>query len=312
MKKLYFVTFLFLATSFLVFAVENFQKIPSGVVETDFSSLSFRNDKMTLKKILSRKMGGDDVGNGGDEIRQKFLTISRQLLSEYSKASNSLQKLDEIEKGLTTAMILVVDDLKVKEIKIPAMAVQHYIFLDRATWNTVDGLLSDKLDPRLEIFRLLTDSFGLIFKDEELVRLYASLSFYTSPNTGEKIHATPWCPLNLSDEKIEKTPETIIQTSETDPEGLKAAALDVCEKEKKLNECRVLELKHGGFAMWVKYKVVVQGFSYKKVKLTKEDQLKEQCLELQRCSTLFELAPTGQISASGFSSLDEQINLSCQ
>ena len=74
----------------------------------------------------------------------------------------------------------------------------------------------------------------------------------------------------------------------------------------------IFRLKHGGFAVWVNYKVVVQGFSYKTVKLSKEDQIKERCLELQRCSNLFELAPTGQISALGFSSLDEQINLSCR
>lgn len=290
----------------------NFQSISTKILKSKESEVSFNNNKQSLPIMIARVSGGDEVGNGGDDLRLNFIKLSDQIIKDSPDIQSNDKALKLLKKTISISSIFVVDKLKLNNQSVPMTVIENSILLDRQSWNSIDGLLSDNLDPRLEILRLLAAASGVGFSEEDLLSIYSTLPFYVSPNTGAKKAVAPWCAIKSSSEKIEKTEKTFTKSSANNAEEVIAMALKACLDDKNIHECRILEVKQSGFVGFEKFKATAQGFIYNKKSLSKADMKAERCLELQRCSSMYELAPTGQIESTSFSELDNEINSSCR
>ncbi len=289
----------------------NFQTIPNKSLHVEDKIISFENHERHSVAFSKRSGGGDDVGNGGDEIRLRFMAISNGIIEKLLSTPQFQNLANQLKSVISAKNILVVEKLEINNAETAVAITDDVIILDRKSWNTIDGLLTDTMDPRLEILRIISERASVSLSEKDLITLYGHMPFFTSFDSGERVHATPWCPLRPERTKIEKTPETFSLSQEKDPEGLKALALKSCS-DKGLKECKVAEIKYGGFAGFKSsYKATVQGFHYKTIELSSKEQKLAHCMELQRCSQIFELAPQGQISPENYKNLDEQITASC-
>lgn len=292
-------------------ASTNFQSISSKSTKTDKNSITFGNNKQSLSTMIARVSGGDEVGNGGDEIRLNFIKISEKIVHDSSDIQKNDKTIKRLKQTISISNIFVVDELKIDGALTPMAAVENKILLDRQSWNTVNGLLADKLDPRLEILRLVFTASEIKFSEEDLLSIYASLPFYTSPSNGDKKSVAPWCALKSSNAKIERIEKTFAKASSNNAAEATREALNACALEKDVSDCRILEVKQSGFAGFLKYKATAQGLIYTQKSSSQADLKAERCLELQRCSNMYELAPTGQIQSAGFNELDQEINSAC-
>lgn len=294
-------------------ASTNFQTISTKTLKSSESSISYSNNQQSLPMMIARmRMGGDEVGNGGDELRLNFIKLSKQIVKDSPDIQKDDKALLLLKNTISISNIFVVDQLKIDGNLTPMAVVEKSILLDRQSWNSLNGLLADNMDPRLEIIRLLSTASGVNYSEDDLLAIYASMPFYVSPNNGEKKSVAPWCVIKSSSEKIEKIEKTFVKTSAHNPEEVKELVLKACSENKNVHECRILELKQSGFAGFVKFKATAQGFIYNKKNLSTAEIKAERCLELQRCSSMYELAPTGQIQSSSFMQLDKEISATCE
>lgn len=312
MKNLIFLAILSLMILANAQASTNFQSISTKTTKANKASITFGNNKQSITNMLARMSGGDEVGNGGDEIRLNFIKISEKIINDSSDIQKNDNVLKALKQTINISNIFVVDELKIDGASVPMASVENKILLDRQSWNTVNGLLADKLDPRLEILRLVFTASQIVYSEENLLSIYASLPFYTSAVNGDKKSVAPWCAVKSSSDKIEKTEKTFSKSSSESVGAAKSEALKACSQENNVSECRILEVKQSGFAGFVKFKVTAQGFIYNQKSLSTAEIKAERCLELQRCSSMYELAPTGQIQAASFMQLDKEISSTCQ
>lgn len=293
-------------------ASTNFQSVSSKSTKTDKASVTFGNNKQSITTMLAKMSGGDEVGNGGDEIRLNFIKISEKMINDSSDIQKDDKSAKILKQTINISNIFVVDELKVDGALVPMTLVENKILLDRQSWNTINGLLADKVDPRLEILRLVFTASQIVYSEESLLSIYASLPFYTSPANGQKKSVAPWCAVKTSNEKIEKTEKTFSKSSSKSAKAASSEALQACTQENNVFECRIIEVKQSGFAGFMKFKATAQGLIYNKKSLSRDEVRQERCLELQRCSNMYELAPTGQIQGSSFLQLDQEISATCR
>ncbi len=298
---------LYFSTAQAATFIQNFPVISSHL-EINNTTSSHTTDVTTLV-ARAKSRGGDEVGNGGDDIRQKFLARAKQIL----KSSPKLQTListDSFKEIFSTNHVLVLDNLKSENFSLPYALFKGIILLDRQTWNTSDGLLSDKVDPRFEILKIIQLTEKKQNDLDLLLEIFSALPFFTSLESGDQIHAPPFCALNSQETAIKKTPIFFSDTHPDNPELLKSSTLKKCE-EAGLHECRVTAFNQSGFLSHTSYKITVQGFQYSTIPMSESEKQANRCFELQRCSSLFELAPMGQIASKDFKQLDEEISRQC-
>ncbi len=311
MKNLTFLAVLSLMVLANAQANTNFQSVSTKTTKANKASITFGNNKQSITTMLARKSGGDEVGNGGDEIRLNFIKISEKMINDSSDIQKNDTAVKALKQTINISNIFVVDELRIDGALVPMASIENKILLDRQSWNTINGLLADKLDPRLEILRLVFTASQIVYSEENLLSIYASLPFYTSAVSVDKKSVAPWCAVKSSSEKIEKTERTFSKSSPESAEAAKSEALKACSQENNVLDCRILEVKQSGFAGFLKYKATAQGQIYSQKAASKAELKAERCLELQRCSNMYELAPTGQIQALSFAELDKEINSAC-
>lgn len=243
--------------------------------------------------------GGDDVGNGGDELRQEFLSLAQQVLTEAGSAR--LAKL--LGSVLSIYRVIAIEDLSLQSgderVPVRAAVSEGIIFLDTAAWDPLSGLLSPLHDPRYEMLKLMNLAAGSPATDEELVLAWNKLL----PRAG-KI----WCPHSST-----STSEKRLKKEFNFSEGLNAEAtqnflMKLCQLQ-KLVDCRVAKIITRGNGT---HDVTVTGYELSLASKSRSDLQKERCRAAHACETTYEWAPRGQISPADYANLSREVGRSCR
>ena len=257
--------------------------------------------EMQRLRTRSGGTGGDDVGNGGDELRQEFLFLGEQILQEMGN-KELRNKLDAV---LTIRRVVAVKNLSVRhgseEFAMKSVAVEGVILLDAAAWSPIDGLLSPGHDPRFEILKLMTEAQGLKSKAELLLHAWHSLS------------ARPgqiWCPVRIEKTKLSSESKDFEASAKTAGEA-EAAAVALCSRQ-SYEDCRIAETSVRGFGAWAKPYAKARGQKYKAELKTSAELMQERCEAVRQCEMVHEWAPAGQVRPAAFVTLESEANKSCR
>ncbi len=270
-----------------------------------FSDIYF-NSKIIKKEALKERLlksGGDDVGNGGDEIRRSIIqdiqdmqqSLEDQLGDNYKEIS-----INNLFKDINTKSIIVVDDLKINNIAVPGVATELAIILDRFSFES----FKDHIDTRALLLELI-----LIYKGHEENIEDLSIVLYSYLET--RLNQIPFCHTKVSTKtKIIKRNYSQTISSKESSKVLSVKALALCE-EKGLYECRIKETGYKGFSSWAKSYATYIGQEYKLLKKSNKELKSEECALLKKCEVRFDLAPKGQVSFEAYESLNSKIYNSC-
>ena len=256
-----------------------------------------------MQRLRSRSggTGGDDVGNGGDELRQEFLFLGEQMLQEMGNK----ELRNKLEGVLNIKRVLAVKNLSVRrgneEFSMKSVAVEGVILLDAAAWSPIDGLLSPGHDPRFEILKLMAEAQGLKSKADLLLHSWHSLS------------ARPgqiWCPVRIEKAKLTSESKDFEASAKSASEAEKAA-LALCTSQ-SYEDCRIAETSVRGFAAWAKPYAKARGQKYKAELKTSAELMQERCEAVRQCEMVHEWAPPGQVRPAAFVTLETEANKSCR
>jgi hypothetical protein len=279
-------------------------KINLNLIRKDIKleDLRIKGKELSAKEISNLRErhsagGGDDVGNGGDELRQEFLRIGLEIIEEGALAY--LYPALDIDK------IVVVNELKIirfgDETRLKSIVIEGIIFLDAKSWDPHDGLLSKNHDPRYQMIQMMTDALNIKLSESDKLKAWHSL---------EARKSTIWCPAEISNHKVE------IIFKEFRAEGLssgeaEAYALTKC-REEGLQNCRIKESIVRGFMSWSKNHAVAIGQKNSEVPKTSQEIKQDQCKALRACEQIYEWAPQGQIKPSDFGLIEKEATKICR
>ncbi len=245
--------------------------------------------------------GGDDVGNGGDELRKEFLFLGDQILQEMEHK----ELRNKLEAVLNIRRVLVVNSLSVRrgneEFKMKSVAVEGVILLDAAAWSPIDGLLSPGHDPRFEMLKLMAEAQGLNSTEEQLLHSWHVLS----PRQGQI-----WCPVQIERTKLSVITKDFEATHATSIAGAEEAALELCQVQGYAN-CRIAESSVRGFGAAKPY-ANVQGQKFRAELKSSSEIKQERCEAVRQCETVHEWAPSGQVRPAAFVTLEREASKSCR
>tara|TARA_Y100000590_G_scaffold470775_1_gene670264 strand:- start:86598 stop:87500 length:903 start_codon:yes stop_codon:yes gene_type:complete len=251
--------------------------------------LRFDTKRISREQIEQRlRSGGDDVGNGGDEIRR---TVLEQIESIKKEAGPAYPIPDLSTKGLA-----VVSNLELASVQIPAANTPEGILINRELWKKLSG---DNKDLRILLLNLL-------FVEDEQKEKALSIYSILDARKGK----TPYCSLTPQSHKLIKVPRTKTFSGAESSQWLSSLALKECNK-KGLNECRVLETGKKGFGKWAKNFATYQGFEYKVTKKSSQEIKSQVCDLAKACEQVYELAPMGQLTSKDFLILENKIERNC-
>lgn len=237
-------------------------------------AIKFSTGKLQRSEVESRlRSGGDDVGNGGDEIRRQILDALPEL---------------------STKNIAVVSNLSFNEETEVAIHSTEGILLNREVFQE---LISKKLDFRFTLLEVLH-----VGDRNKALDLYSDMK-----ELGKR---TPYCQKEPSQYKFHKTEFSDTIKGEESTVTLSDLALIQCE-ERGLYECRIKETGRKGFASSAKNFATYIGFKIEKLKKSKTELKESRCLLLKKCEEVFELAPIGQITMEAFDKLELEIQKQC-
>lgn len=257
-------------------------------------------DLRTRELRLSGGSGGDDVGNGGDELRQEFLFLGDQILQEM--ANKELR--NQLEGVLNIRRVIVVQNLVIRrggeELAMKSVAVEGVILLDAAAWSPLDGLLSPTHDPRFEMLKLMAEAQGLKSYETRLMSSWNSLS----PRRGQI-----WCPVQIVKTKMTTESRDFEASSQSASEA-EEAALAQCAGQ-HYEDCRLVESSVRGFGVARPY-AKARGFKYGAALKTSAELAQERCEAVRQCEAVHEWAPSGQVRPAAFVSLEAEASKSCR
>lgn len=251
--------------------------------------LIFKVHQVSREEVQRRLQGGgDDVGNGGDEIRRKILQELEQIKAEVGPGYQI--------PDLSTRGLAIVSGLELAGIKYPAVKTTEGILIDREAFKK---LIASKVDLRILILDLL-------FIDSD--RKDLALTIYSS--LGPKKGLVPFCHSNYPDHLLIKSPFTKTFKGSESMKALSKNALSAC-RDIGLEECRVIETGKSGFAKWATNFAVYQGHRYSAKRLTSSESKNMACELAKKCEQVYELAPLSQVGANDFRELESQIDSQC-
>lgn len=261
--------------------------VASGAVRVDeLRSL----DADTLRMLQQPRSagggaGGDDVGNGGDELRLAILQIGHVWSDEFPVLTPFLE----------ARRILVVPELSVAGAPVDHVVVEGVLLLDRATW---DGLLTNTFDARLVVARMLFELSGISVSEESLMRAWAKL-----PLSGGSIVCGHMDPATVARVSTQDFPARASLDAE-------AKALAACRAQ-GLVECRVAESAIVGFGSSRTASVVARGQLRQSRPATAAQVRAARCESIRSCEQAYEWAPAGQVGPADFARLGRAARETC-
>lgn len=246
--------------------------------------------------------GGDDVGNGGDELRQEFLFLGEQILEEMD--DKELRK--KLQGALSINRVLVVEELSVRrgneDFKMKSLAVEGFILLDAVAWSPLQGLLKPGNDPRFEMIKLLAEAQGVKVKSDLLLHAWHNLS----PRQG-----TIWCPVMIEKSKITSQAKDFEASHASSASLAEQEALRLCRSD-GYEDCRIAESVVRGFGAWAKSYAISRGLKYKTEWKSAGEMQQERCEAVRQCEIVHEWAPAGQVRPVAFLALETEASKSCR
>lgn len=242
------------------------------------------------EKLRSGGAGGDDVGNGGDELRLAFVTLAGQWLSAFPVLADQI----------TIKKIIVIDDLRVGGVVRPYAVVEGFLLLDRGTWDPVHGYLSPTVDSRLYILSLLQEMGALDFGRAEILRAWNSLSGSSAQILCVFSPRSTRSSVAVVDQKLSGDDQSRVQET----------ALRAC-RQNGLSDCRIIDSSLRGFGT-LRAEVTVRGHRVSEVALGRSDLRQEQCNAVRTCEEAHEWAPAGQVNSADFARIENEANNFCR
>lgn len=251
---------------------------------------------------------GDDVGNGGDSIRELFIRTGKKLIEQLN---------EELDRFSDDKLLAVLDIKQIKIIKnlescSPMLCLKtsfavadNMIYLNKDDWDIASGFIHTRIDRRNLMIYLIVKAAGYSFTMDEANALYSKLS---TESSNQKF-LPPFCDQRIITYTVEKIPHTT---------SLYKHKIDKVAKEMALTECRENGLqdcytnsKYGGFAVWTNYQATATGYQYLFTAKNKKELKKDRCQKLKACELVYEIAPWGQVSLEDFQKLDQMIESQC-
>lgn len=241
---------------------------------------------------------GDDVGNGGDHITERFLVLANDIKQEISLLYGDRytfengESISLIDNYLRADNILVVESIEYQNINFNYFVAESKVFLKREFFNNA---LIEGADLRQKVLHMMILAAGLSDLNEmQSIELYSQL--------GAK-SGLPLCE-GMSQKSIKMEPEEFSMSHPDNPDALERQAYQSCQ-ERGLINCRELSSSFSGFAAWARYRITMQGFNM--TILNNPDA----CEEARKCHQLIQLAPIGQIDQQAFSESSSAVLRSC-
>ena len=282
--------------------------ILNGPVKQEQLYFKNRNKLINIQKRYAL-MGGDDVGNGGDNLRKKFILESEKILEELNHVLEKYD-VDKLKRVLDIKYIKVMEELQICQnntcIHTPHAVAEGMIFLDKNAWGSSNGILNNKTDYRNLLIYLMVKSV-----EENISMDEANFHYSELRPLRKKGSYTPYCDMRIISQKVEKIPRALsIHRHKTDVDKAKKIAMDECQN-KKLRGCYISDSGYGGFLKWTSYYAQATGYEFiSSIKTEKEIRFNK-CEKLKQCESLFENAPLGQIKSKDFRILDSLIEENC-
>lgn len=261
-------------------------------------SLTAEELRVLLERVLKKSGGGgDDVGNGGDELRQEFLELAQTTLREAGE-----EIMGQLQSTLDIRRIVVVNNLEVQSgresIPVRAVVSEGIILLDSQAWDPVQGLLGTAHDPRLEMLRLMNSAANNPLIEATIMQAWSRLS----PRGGRI-----WCPFyqaRIGERRVKRE----FNRSGPSAQALENSLMLSCQAS-HLAECRVSRVITRGSGT---YEMTVTGFEVRVAEKPRSAMQAERCQAVRGCEAAYDWAPRGQISPADFSDLSNEIEQACR
>jgi hypothetical protein len=243
------------------------------------SPTNFEELRENLERQLERR-SGDDVGNGGDHLRQVFY-LEMKSVAEFFQFS-----YPRIEQ------MIVVDNLG-RPLMRTHFKGEDYLLLDRE-------LISHAIHKGRDLRPLMIQTLFPGHKD------YLSLYQNLPMSKGR-----PLCFFDYTHEMEIRIAKDFKGHHETDPVKARELAMKEC-REKKLKGCFVFSQEQSGFLGTLLHRVVVRGYEVNTKVLNKSERQKLACKAAIQCEELTFSAPFGQVSPEEFSDITALIEENCR
>ncbi|EQC45341.1 hypothetical protein [Bacteriovorax sp. Seq25_V] len=273
------------------------------VINEDKVTIKITIDKLNTTKTLTpsqiRKKisrGGDDVGNGGDHLRQKvYLSLDRIITSLEADNLASKSTIEELRSLNSEKKIIICDEINFSSIyKLNYYASNNIIFFTR---DYLDKQLSENHDLRHIIIHLALKAIGINDND-----FNKSFELYSLLDNDEQSKA-PICDFNFQDLSYQIS---YIEGEVIEEINHIEAALSKCQS-RDLQNCRIKSVKKKS-SIFHKERYYVTYIGERIKILIKENQ----CAKNQFCQNLYDISPFKQVSADEYMKADLAIRQSCQ
>lgn len=260
-------------------------KVRELLIEKEESNFQLKMEriKQNLLEQLERR-GGDDVGNGGDHLRQQF----------YSE-------LREVGEALSLQIPAYKNILAVTGIGQPLMRVSYgkenqmedLILLDREIIGQAQKMNRD-------LRHLIVEVLLPGHKNPE--------SLYQGLNAKE---GRPLCYFDFSKEVEERKHQDFKTVHKTSATKAREEAIEEC-RDRGLSGCFIFSQEHSGMFGNLKHRVTARGYSISQKSLNADQRKQLTCEATLKCEELTFSAPFGQVSPEDFSEISELVQKNCR
>jgi hypothetical protein len=260
------------------------------------------------EKVLAR--GGDDVGNGGDTLREQLYRSTSKTIEElvvqygelYTFSDASSVNLIELSSIISEEKTIIVENIinqtdLFQDIELNYYVLENMIFLKR---SYIDSLLKENKDLRQLLLHLLIVANGKSdLNFSKSLELYSTLGLASINKMGKN----PVCVFNYSNFTIEDPVYNGVINVSKDPRKI---GILVC-KESGLSECRIKSYTQRSSRRGspVSFKVFYEG---KKINIERGTN---KCAQATNCREIYNTAPLGQIRSSEFIKVENEFTRYC-
>lgn len=239
---------------------------------------SFEELKKNLENQLERR-SGDDVGNGGDHLRQVFFQELKEVAEHFNFQTPKIQQL------------IVVENLGRPLLRTEYKS-ESLLLLDKE-------IISEAIAANRDLRAMMVQVLFPGHKD------YLSLYQNLPPKSGR-----PLCFFNFTQDLEVRIAKDFKGHHEESPEKAREIAMGLCKSE-KLKGCFVFSQEHSGFLGNLLHRVVVRGYEVKTRVLDQKERKNLACKAALQCEELTFSAPFGQVLPEDFSDISALIEENC-
>ncbi|MCR9205084.1 MAG: hypothetical protein NXH75_10930 [Halobacteriovoraceae bacterium] len=235
--------------------------------------------KENLEKQLQRR-SGDDVGNGGDHLRQIFYLELKEVAEHFQFPYPKIEEL------------IVVEDLG-RPLLRTHYKNENLLLLDK---DLISGAIKAKRDLRPLMVEVLFPGH------KDYLSLYQNLPVK---------NGRPLCFFDFSHDMELRTPKDFKGHDKESAEKARSMAMNKC-RQNGLKGCFIYSQEQSGFLGKLLHKVVVRGYVINTKVLSSAERKNLACKAAVQCEELTFSAPFGQVSPEEFNEITDLIQNNCR